>query len=59
MGKILKLGAMEIYGKRWGNIFSSRMYVGHWNFLKLNIKIINQSIEAIKKRIPDCKINVI
>jgi hypothetical protein len=38
-------GPLEIYG-------------GNWNFMGA-IGIINQSMEAIKKRIPDCKINVI
>ena len=55
MGKIGGYG--DLMARGGGNIFSNKIYGGHWNFL--NIKIINQSIEAIKKRIPDCKINVI
>jgi hypothetical protein len=46
---------MGAIGNLWGPL---EIYRGHWNFMGA-IGIINQSIEEIKKRIPDCKINVI
>jgi hypothetical protein len=55
MGKIGGYG--DLMARGVGNIFSSKIYGGHWDFFKHQNH--NQSIEAIKKRIPDCKINVI
>jgi hypothetical protein len=54
MGKIGGYG--DLLARGVGNDFHSKIYGGHWIFF--NIKIINQSIEAIKKRMPDCSVKL-
>jgi hypothetical protein len=48
---------MEIYWQEVWETFSTVKFMGAIGIF-LNIKIINQSIEAIKKRMPDCSVKL-